>query len=985
MDTKNFLTRVHAQQDEIIICTHKPDPSGQNPRGFFWNRGSFASIDDAVAAISKWDQEPETTVYFGVGSFAGHDYVDVNGKKKWKRTQDKATWFKSLALDLDIGSDKPYATKKEGWAALRLALTAINFPDPMVISSGNGLHCYWPLTTEISADHWTKASTALRIALEENGVVIDTTKIHDSSMVLRPVGSHHKKQQPWKPVECKLDSPDFDPIQLFTTLKPWFGRVTKQRPTQKATRSSIASAVLNTKDVIVSVVGQHCNQIRALLSSGGVTDAAGNLVKEPMWRCSMGMANYTPNPEEAIIMLAGKHPDFDLNDSLNKMAGWKGTGPTTCEKFEQLCMDGCKGCPHKGKITSPAQLSSSPVSKVVDDEGTVVEIELPKPYVEKDNKIFKEVSIETEVIDSNGNSVTVTTTDWELISPYPMHITGIYKDTTSGKTTFRLAVKYPMVGWQEEDHEIGVVATIGKEFSTFLLNRQVYGLKGVGQQEKLRGYLMDYLTMVQQQTPTGLDFVSFGWQDDGSFLCGEKIINSPTGATDRRLRDAAAHYSGIIKPAGERQAWIDAMNMLNQPGTQTLRSAIVLALSGLLGKVSGNATLVVSIYSTETTTGKTLALMAANSLIGQPKELFMTKLDTSNALFKLRGVLNNLPCTIDELTTASDEDVADLAYNLSQGREKIAMNKNREIREPVKWDGPTLITTNISLHQKFDNVQTSNDPLRARVIELHHHDRTFIQTDADGYSNGYRFFDLIAKNNGWAYPELVEAVVDLGGPEMVYQKGVEAFQRKFNFLFDPQERFYRSGIINGWVIAKIGQKLGLLPFDVDGTTQYLIDCVKKTRKDTAANKQDVFDIIGQFLQEHNDQLIEVTEVYGSGKEQVRIPAPERAVARVKVVYDNNTPVMPGSILAVNHTALKKWLAKTKDGIDRVVEELQNNGALISARERVTIFKGCMNRNPGQAHCVIININHPRFVDALTSTSARLQSPVALAVLQGGQS
>jgi len=122
LNTKHFLTRIFAQQDELVICTHKPDPSGKNPRGFFWNRGSFANIDDAVAAIQLWDTEADTTVYFGIGAFANHAYTDVNGKTKWRRTQDKATVFKTLALDLDIGDDKPYATQKEGWAALRLAL-----------------------------------------------------------------------------------------------------------------------------------------------------------------------------------------------------------------------------------------------------------------------------------------------------------------------------------------------------------------------------------------------------------------------------------------------------------------------------------------------------------------------------------------------------------------------------------------------------------------------------------------------------------------------------------------------------------------------------------------------------------------------------------------------------------------------------------------------------------------------------------------------
>jgi hypothetical protein len=186
-------------------------------------------------------------------------------------------------------------------------------------------------------------------------------------------------------------------------------------------------------------------------------------------------------------------------------------------------------------------------------------------------------------------------------------------------------------------------------------------------------------------------------------------------------------------------------------------------------------------------------------------------------------------------------------------------------------------------------------------------------------------------------------------------------------------------------MGKLGQRLGLFTFDVDATTQHLIDHVETFRQGTLDNRQDVFDIIGQFLQEHNDQMIEVTEVYGSGKEQVRQPAPDRAVVRVKIVYDSNTPVMPGSVIAINHTMLKKWLQRTKDSVERLTRELDQATALIAARERVTMFKGCANRNPGQAHCVIINANHPRFAAALTSTTARPQSPVALAVLQGGQS
>lgn len=984
MDTKNFLTRIFPQIDELVICTHKPDPSGEKPRGIFWNRGSFANIDDAVNAISKWDTEPTTTVYFGVGSFAGHAYTDDRGRNKWTRKQEQATWFKALALDLDIGEDKPYATQKEGWTAMAAALQAIGMPGPMVISSGKGIHCYWPLTVAIKNADWVKLSTALRLALEEHGVQIDTSKIHDPSMVLRPVGTHHKKQQPWKPVECKRDCPDYDPRTLVPVLSQWIGKaaqVSRPAAARAAKKSSILDAVLNSNDVIIDAVAQRCNQVKALVASGGVLDAAGRNVEEPLWRASLGLAKHATDVADAVTKIAGAHPDFDLDSNMEKINGWRGTGPTTCAKFEQLCSSGCEGCPHKGKITSPAQLSVVTESKVETPEGETVSFTLPKSYVVNNNQVFREIKTEVTTTDANGNDVAQEVIELDLVSPYEMHITGVYNDPSSKKSAFKLLIKYPMTGWKEEEHEMAVLATVGKEFSTFLLNRQVF-MKHIGQYEKVRSFLMDYLTMVQQQTPTGLDYVAFGWQEDGSFMCGSKVLGHEHGVSDLRLRGPAAEFKDKIGQHGDRDEWIRGMQMLNRPGTDTLRSSVLLATAGIIGPSAGNATCVVSIYSPETTTGKTLSLIAANSLIGTPKELFLSKTDTSNAMFKMRGVLNHLPCCIDELTTADDNDVADMAYILSQGREKISMTKDRELRKPATWAGPTLVTTNISIHQKFEGAQAGNDPLKARCLELPQHDRTFVETRADGKSDGYEFFDIMAKNNGWAFPELVEVVLAKGGPDAVWQWAETSFNKTFNFLFEPQERFYRTAIISAWGMGRIGHALGLFPFDVQATIQYLIERVKATRQLAEDNKTDVFDTIGQFLAEHNDQLVECKEKYGSSVEQVVLPAPERAVARVKIVYDDKTPIMPGSVVAIGAEKLRQWLRQKRDGLDRIERELDNEGALIKRRERITLFKGCPKHAPGQMQCIVLNLNHPRFVESLTGTNSRPQSKITLAVLQG---
>jgi hypothetical protein len=76
-------------------------------------------------------------VYYSVGAFAGH-HVVVDGKPKIQRKQEQARWFKTLAVDLDIGPDKPYQSQREGFAALNAAIQAIGLPAPMVVKSGNG-------------------------------------------------------------------------------------------------------------------------------------------------------------------------------------------------------------------------------------------------------------------------------------------------------------------------------------------------------------------------------------------------------------------------------------------------------------------------------------------------------------------------------------------------------------------------------------------------------------------------------------------------------------------------------------------------------------------------------------------------------------------------------------------------------------------------------------------------------------------------------
>lgn len=952
--------------------------------GVAWNREQFSynEIDQIAEKILTWDRDPSASMYFSVGGFDDNVEV-VDGKNKIRRTKEKAASFRVLAFDLDVGPDKQFPDRESAIKKLSQIIKALGLPKPMVIGSGIGAHVYFILSTDIEVALWIKASTALSNALAAHGLEIDKSKIFDPSMVLRPVGTFHKKQDPWLPV-CDLvtNETQHDIAMLIGKLKDYLPAPTVERA--KVT-SSIATAILgeDKNDLNLDSIAESCEQIRALLESGGAVAAGGHPVEEPLWRLSLGMAKYTPDPEESIIRLAGQHPEFDLKTNLDKLSGWKGTGPSTCAKFEELNPDGCHNCPYRGAKTSPAQLSGSKTKEVqeVNEAGEIKPfvITMPDNYVIRGDAIYQE----EVTYDDDGTAHK----DWIMVSPYIIYVKAVFYNHDDGKSAVTIAVKYPLRGWVESDQEAVIFSSASQRFAEFLADAQLWTFKSQGQKEKLRGYLMDYLTMVQQRTVTGYDYSSFGWQKDGSFLCGETIINPPSNSPDRRIVGDAKKLLNEMYMTGTREEYIKGLQLLNDlPGSMIVQACLLMGCTGILAKQMGNGSSIISIYSPETTTGKSFILMAINAMAGHPKELMQGSGDSRNSIFKTRGTFNNVAMVIDEITLADPEYAASLAYSFSEGREKKTLTANRDTRDPARWDGPTFLTTNSSLIKKYELSSQSTEPLRVRTMELNLHERTMVNAkDKNGVSIAEQIGDYMFNNHGHALPEIAQLVIDNGGPAEVVKKGKSAFRNKFKFDFLPQERFYESFICSAWILGRLGKSSGIFPIDVDACIHYLYENVVRLRNEAVASRQDAVDIVGQFLQENNEYIIEVNEEYGqNSKPQVRSPQPVSAVVRMHCIYDAKNPILPGSTLSINLSAFRKFLKSHNTPEDMVIRELSTMGILLKTNERVTMFKGCSGRNPGQAVCFVLNLNHPRFLNAVAGSEHKKQSTITLALLDGLQ-
>ena len=153
---------------------------------------------------------------------------------------------------------------------------------------------------------------ALRLALEENNLAIDASKIHDPTMILRPVGSHHKKDPAnWVEVTALNKGVDTDVAAWRQLLAPWIGKaVNKTTTASKNTKKPIVSKMIGVASVIsgdyppidIDKTASACAQIKQLI------DNAGLMAEEPLWRLSLGIAKHATDVNAAVERLCIVQP-----------------------------------------------------------------------------------------------------------------------------------------------------------------------------------------------------------------------------------------------------------------------------------------------------------------------------------------------------------------------------------------------------------------------------------------------------------------------------------------------------------------------------------------------------------------------------------------------------------------------------------------------------------------------------------------------------
>ena len=373
-----FLSRILAPTGFLCLATLSKEHSG-----FMHYR--LDTADKAVWAAEKLVSE-KRDVYFAIGTLKER-HIEVNGKKK-TRVAANILHVKSLILDLDVGAEKPYKTQAEAVKHLLQFAKDTGLPTPMLVSSGYGIHVYWPFTQAIGAPVWQKLSAQFKALTVAYGLHADPSRTADVASVLRLPGTFNfKTPDDPKPVVVLNKHPvqDTSPKTLATIILAAAKQFNAKPPAAPAAAkqddSGLGSFEVAQEPADFKDISRRCQQIGAAVKNQATT-------AEPVWYAVLQVVRHCQDAAKLAQAVSFKHPGYSRDEVESKMQQLadNNVGPTLCDTFDDRCAGGCNGCEYRGKIKTPPVLGRSlkeandrPAMVIDHGNGETTTVELPKP------------------------------------------------------------------------------------------------------------------------------------------------------------------------------------------------------------------------------------------------------------------------------------------------------------------------------------------------------------------------------------------------------------------------------------------------------------------------------------------------------------------------------------------------------------------------------------------------------------------------------
>ena len=847
MNARDFLLRTVG--DAGVYCLFAHNRKTDRKKQTF-----FDNIDALLDAAIGYDDRGYD-VYFALATFNDGS----------SRTQGNVHQLRSLFLDLDCGEDKAekgegYIDQQEAMNALRDFGRRLGLPRPMVVNSGRGVHVYWNLKQPVTLPQWLPVAKKLKQLCTQHGFLADPNVTTDAARILRIPGTHNYKDDP--PLEVATwEGPSAPPLVEFSELADLLG---VNNLTPAPSRRAIPEGMSAMQDMLAGNTPSNFRKLLEQTMEGRGCQQIGDMVadpssvSEPMWRAGLSIAAHCEDADQAIQVVSGslappelQHPEYDPDFADRKARNIK--GPYTCVKFDDYRPGVCEHCPHWGQIKSPIVLGRE--FKAAKDEERVIEApdadtgfvkqyvvpKLPKPYVRGGTGgIYKSVKNE------DGD------TEQVLVYPHDMYVVRRIYDPVAQEESLLMRLHLPKDGIREFVTPTSQVQS-PQDFRKQLASKGVT-LRTGEQWTNMGYYVMDWIEDLQMNTTADTATRQFGWTDGHrSFLLGDREY-IPGAVRNNAPTPATAKYFKHFQPKGTLEEWVDLIDLYNQPGLEVYQLIVCAGFGAPLMEFSAVHGLTIHLNST-TGFGKTTVQYAAQSIWGAPEQLAMNKRDTTNSKMNRLEVFKNLFVMFDEMTNTTPEEISDVVYAVTEGRQRNRMsggaNEERDRGDP--WSTLLVTSANASFYDKLDAVKAENQAEKERVFEIH-----LTQHVKAGNKPQMDHLEYALKNDcyGHAGDVYVRYLVD-------YVDDIRDQFRKLQAKLDKAanltsvQRFQSAGftaVLLGGVIAKA---LGLIRFDMDKLFWYTVDLLNEAAANKLRTTKSPSEYLNEYIAEHWNDILKI--------------------------------------------------------------------------------------------------------------------------------
>ena len=793
------------------------------------------------------------------------------------RTAANALYMRSAFFDIDCGTGKGrvYANKTEAAQALDKFLedTALGgMGHPWVISSGGGLHVYWPFTEDIGIPEWKATAENLKKLAFEQSLHIDMGVTADAARVMRLPGSHNWKRD--KP--CKIlvegDPQAYDFGEFSTTVRAKLnGRVvavvppvvqemilgTRLQNTGKA-RPIKDNLLSNSATLFKNIIrrtnaGTGCEQLRHYV------DNATDENMEELWRGLLTLAAKCDDGDKASIWLTGLHPytEARMHTKIRQLKG-----VYKCTDFDARTPGICEKCPNFGKLENPLALGyalrTGNTEKLVDvsqdDSPTPVVLVRPTPPRGFSYGQHGGVYVDREVEDDKGDMVQ----RQFMILPYDLFAVDIL-DSNNEHTVHMMALRkegparvlLPQKCVVSKDDTIKALAA-----------QNIMAAFGGGNDKNLFEYIRACTEEVSVNKKAIVVPSNYGWQEGGTFVYSGKVY-SPTGEVEVPM-PGLENLAKSTAMSGTLEGWRAVMQLLIDRKKYDILAMALVGFGSPLMRFSKYRGMTFHLGSSESSTGKTLTLELAASVWGHPTDYRVGKGTSGVAMQQRLGLLNSLPLITDEITSKNHKDFEwflEFLFDMSEGRgkERMESGANKERLNLSTWWALALMSSNTHAidYMTGGRKHSSEGELR-RMLE-----KTMTE-QLVWDSRESKILAGMQSNYGVAGDAYVKWLVrNLDTAREVRDQAQEKLIKNFNATND--ERFWFAGLGSmvgaGELISS--RHAGIIDMPMEPIIESYLRMVEHARSNIRANARTAEEILNMYTREYYGSFVVVRAIEGA--------------------------------------------------------------------------------------------------------------------------